>query len=265
MRYWHLLSLDAPTVAVVWSAAFAWIAHAHLPIWLLFLQALVVWSVYVVDRLLDARSSLRSGEGEDLRERHFFHWRHRAVLAPLAMAAWVASAWIVLRWMPAAAKERSSALGAASLAYFAGVHSGGLRRFATKELLVGVLFTLGCALPAWWRGRAGWPAAAAAAYFAAVAWLNCGAIEEWESGGAARGRIGRKAQRIGAAGLACAGAMVCLDGRAAALLGAGAASALLLGLLDRVGGRMSAMLLRAAADLVLLTPMLALLAQWVRR
>lgn len=268
VRYWHLLSFDAPTVAVVWSLAFAWIARARLPLWLLLLQGLVVWAVYVGDRLLDARTGLRERDGEGMRERHFFHWWHRATLAPLAVAASLASAWIALHWMPVAAKERSSVLGVASLAYFARVHSGGvrtrLRRFATKELLVGVLFTVGCALPAWSRGGAVWAVTAAATYFAVLAWLNCRAIEEWESGGVRSGIL-RKAGWIAAAGCAGAGLMACVDARAGVLLAAGAASALLLGLLDQMRGRMTAVLLRAAADLALLTPVLVLAAQWVRR
>ncbi|MFP5205613.1 MAG: hypothetical protein ACLGSH_09670 [Acidobacteriota bacterium] len=268
VRYWHLLSLDAPTVAVVWSLAFAWLAHVRLPLWLLLLQALVVWAVYVGDRLLDARTGLRQRDGEELRERHFFHWRHRAVLTPLAVLASGAAACLILRWMPVMAKERSSMLGAASLAYFARVHTGGaasrLRRFATKELLVGVLFTTGCALPAWSRGGSSWALLAAALYFAALAWLNCRAIEEWESG-ALRSGIWRKAQWIAAVGFTAAGLVVCLDARTAVLLAAGAASAFLLGALDRMRPRMSAVLLRAAADLVLLTPALVLAAQWGRR
>ncbi len=268
VRYWHLLSFDAPTVAVVWSLSFAWIAGARLPMWLLALQALVVWTVYVGDRLLDARKGLRERDGEGLRERHFFHWRHRATLTPLAMMASLGSALIALHWMPVGAKERSSVLGAASLAYFARVHSAGagtrLKRFATKELLVGVLFTIGCALPAWSRGVDGWAVSAAAAYFAWLAWLNCEAIEEWESGTGCSGIL-RKAGWFAALGCVGAALMAGLDARAAAMLAAGAASALLLGMLDSMRGRLTAVLLRAAADLVLLTPALVLAVHWVRR
>ena len=45
----------------------------------------------------------------------------------------------------------------------------------------------------------------------------------------------------------------------AALLGAGAASAVLLALLDQIRGRLTSLALRTAADLVLLTPLVLLL------
>lgn len=59
-RLWHLSSLDAPTVAIVWSLAFAWTANVRLPWWVLVLLPLGVWTVYVADRLLDARAGIQS-------------------------------------------------------------------------------------------------------------------------------------------------------------------------------------------------------------
>ena len=264
VRYWHLLSFDAPTVAVVWSLAFAWTAHVHLPLWLLLLQALVVWAVYVGDRLLDVWSGLQERDGENLRERHFFHWRHRAVLAPLAVVASCASALIVRHWMPPVAWERSSVLGAASLAYFARVHVGRvhewLARIFSKELLVGVLFTSGCALPVWSRAVVAVPVV----FFAALAWLNCWAIECWETE-RGKSRVARVAGRLSAAGCAVAGCMIAFEPRVAALLFAGAASAALLGGLDATRERMTAVMVRALADLVLLTPAAVVAVAWMAR
>ena len=73
LRLWHLTSLDAPTVAVVWTLAFARATGVQLPTWVPLLIALGTWTVYVGDRLLDARSGLRSCSFNRLRERHFFH------------------------------------------------------------------------------------------------------------------------------------------------------------------------------------------------
>lgn len=272
VQLWHLASLDAPSVALVWSMGFAWAARVRLAAWVLALQVLVVWVVYVGDRLLDARSGLRRGEDDGLRERHFFHWRHRKVLAPLAAAAGCAAAGIALRWMPAGTRDRDAVLGVASMAYFTRVHAGGVRtglsRLFTKELLVGVLFAVGCALPAWSRGSLGM-LAAPVAMFAAVAWLNCWAIEKWEAEKREPARrcaraVARAATLIALAGLAA----LTLQGanpRMAALLAAASASAALLGLLDRARERMTVVTLRAAADLVLLAPALLLLAEALRR
>lgn len=259
VRYWHLASLDAPTVAAVWSLAFAWAVRSRLPLWVLALQVLVVWTVYVGDRLLDARAGLRRW-GSELRERHFFHWRHRRLLALMAAAASCSSAAIALHWMPIRIRERDSVLAVASLAYFTRVHAGftagGVRRLFSKEVLVGVLFTAGCMLPVWshadWRALF-WPVA----FFSMLAWLNCHAIERWENG---RGSIARVAVWTAIAGIAAAALTISACPRTAGLLAAGAGCALLLAALDRLRGRMTALTLRAAADLALLTPALLLAA-----
>jgi len=191
LRLWHLASLDAPTVAVVWALAFAWAAKVKLPPWVLVLLALVTWTIYIADRLLDARNGFRTGAIHRLRERHLFHHRHRRILGPLAAASACVAVWIVVALMPPAALERNSVLAAAAVAYFSGVHTRRklpelLAHFLSKEFLVGVLFTTGCVLPALSRfvaspGSPRWPLEATAACFAALAWLNCSLIERWES------------------------------------------------------------------------------------
>ena len=263
VRLWHLASLDAPTVAVVWSLGFAWAAGIRLPLWVPVLLALVAWAVYIGDRLLDARAGLRSDVPHQLRDRHLFHWRHRRSLVPLAAAAACAAAWIVLALMPTGVRERDSLLAAAALAYFTRVHSSRnqplLRSpLLTKELLVGLLFTTGCVLPAWYRTHAAGPLAAPAVFFALLAWLNCHSIDRWESC-ASRNRTSQilaLPTLLAFAGLLLAAVLAAFQPRSAALVAAGAASALLLALLDRLRNRLSPVALRAAADLVLLTPLL---------
>lgn len=86
VRLWHLLSLDAPTVAAAWSLGFAKAAGVRLPAWVPLLLALVTWVVYIGDRLLDARTALRTEQVHQLRQRHLFHWQHRRGIFPLALA-----------------------------------------------------------------------------------------------------------------------------------------------------------------------------------
>jgi hypothetical protein len=239
-------------------------------VWVPVLLALGTWTVYVGDRLLDARTGLTSGAVRLLRERHFFHWRHRRVLAPLAVTAGAAAASLIVLLMPMAIRERNAALGTAALLYFSGVHAPGLRRLRMlpKELVVGVLFTAGCALPTLTRMRLaglpdktlGWVMALVTLY-AALAWLNCHAIEWWESE-----RMACSPHLIAAsAALGCAGAGMALllfrmaEPRLAALAACAAGSALMLGWLDRRRARLSPLALRAAADLVLLTPIACLM------
>jgi len=276
LRLGHLTSLDAPAVAGLWALCFASAARIHLPGWVPLLLVLGTWSVYVGDRLLDARRALASDQTRSLRERHYFHWRHRRLLIPLAASAAAAAATIIFSKMPAALRERDSVLALAALVYFSGVHLPGAQRriptllvpapsrlapLRSKEFLVAILFTAGCALPTLTRLHGVSTASLAAlllliAYFACLAWLNCAAIECWESGGASR--IGARALVLGGAGLlggvACAAANLPMG---LALI-AGAASALLLGVLDRRREKLTPVSLRCAADLVLLTPIVCL-------
>jgi hypothetical protein len=271
LALWHLASLDAPTVAVIWALGFAWAAGVRLPAWVPVLIALAVWAVYVADRLLDARAAPRSCATHRLRERHRFHWRHRRILAPLAVAAACAAAVLAAVFMPPGTRARNSVLAAAALLYFTRVHTGlkppaRLARLLSKELLVGLLFTAGCVLPAFSRAAAVpreplWPFTTVAVCFALLAWLNCHAIDCWES----REESPRVARILVPAGLlvltgiTLAAVLFPWRPRFCALAAAGAASALLLDLLDRLRNRLTPLAVRAAADLVLLTPLALLL------
>jgi hypothetical protein len=264
--FWHLASLDAPTVAVVWAAAFAWAVGARPQEWIFVALGLVTWCVYVADRLLDARNAFQTGQFEDLRDRHYFHWRHRRTFTPLAIGAAFTAALLVFLWLPAIGHAPDLLVGAAAVFYFAGVHSGfGLVQermiptpISSKEFLAGALFAAACALPAWsCLGSHPGGLLLAVVFFAVLAWLNCHAIACWEDG--AEGRVSGAAIRLILAGVG-AGALTCAgDPRLSCLLWLGAAAALLLALLDRLRARMTPLALRALADLVLLTPLALLL------
>ena len=265
LRLWHLTSLDAPTVAVVWSLSFAWVVGVHLPKWVPVLLAIGTWVAYVGDRLLDARADFRSGNLGALRERHFFHWRHRHILAPFACCAAVIAAGIVFSLMPAIFRERNSVLAFAALAYFSGVHVPRVRPktlapFRSKELIVGVLFTAGCAFPVFARIHVAagslWPLLLLPVFFAALAWLNCSAIDRWESVECTG--ISSAAFALATFGLLAALGFFLHQPRIAALIFAGSASAALLGLLHLRRSCITPLTLRCAADLVLLVPILCL-------
>ena len=275
LRLWHLTSLDAPTVAVMWSLAFAWVSGVQLVLWIPALQALAVWVVYVGDRLLDARGARGTLTEHALRERHFFHWRHRRVLLPLTAVASCAVAWMIFfATIPLATRERDSLLAIAGLVYFACIHAwrgdGRLTRRIpqaplSKEMLVGISFAVGCAVPTLAHTPLS-PLLPLVSYFAALAWLNCHAIERWESGFELSGMpVIASGVVLAVVGLALAVVMAAAVGpRPAALLAAGAASALLLAALDRTRKRLTPVMLRAAADAALLTPALLLILPGIR-
>jgi hypothetical protein len=274
VRYWHLTSLDAPTVAVVWTLAFSSAVEIHLPVWVPVLLGLAAWTAYILDRLLDARAAVRAGILDDMPERHRFHHLHRRTFTALAIVAAVAAAGIVWILMPVAARERNSALALAALAYFTRVHirlgdaspaPAPQKRLPIKELLVGLIFTAACVLPAASRMPQKPIAieiamAAVALAFALLAWLNCYSIDSWEGP-----TLRRKDDLPLPAILLCVGLLVAaatlawIDLHFTALLLAAAVSAGLLALLDCFRERFTPIALRAAADLVLLTPLALLL------
>ena len=287
---WHLTSLDAPTVALVWSLAFAWCSNLHLRPWTVALLALTTWSIYVVDRLLDVRAAMGKSSRRGLRPRHTFHWLHRNIMLPLALFAACIAAAILLAFLPSIIRERGSVMAIAAFTYLSGVHLGPKARsstswhphwFPNKEFCVAILFTAGCALPSWPRLHGPHVASFAAFWipvgcFAALAWLNCACIAKWEAADALPGpefAVGEEkihganqcgpshffpAVLLAIMSLIIAAIALAAHPRTAALLVACAASALFLALLHRLRDRIAPTTLRAAADLALLTPVVLL-------
>ncbi len=251
-------------VAVVWALAFAWVAGVHLDAWIPLLLACGTWTVYVGDRLLDAYRAISSEELDALQERHYFHWRHRRLLVPIACVTASVAVALVMQRMPVAARDRNAVLAVAAIMYFSGVHSPArlprwLRKVASKELLVGLLFTAGCSAPTLSRlPSANWPFFSCLAVFAALAWVNCSAIEGWESS-ETPATVSLPTIALGIGCLTASAALAFIDARASALVCCAEASALLLSLLDRTRDRISPLTLRTLADLVLLTPLVLLI------
>ena len=252
---------------MAWTLAFAWAAHIRLPAWPIAVVALAAWSVYIGDRLLDVRNARTP-----LRPRHHFHWKHRRIFLPIALAAALAAIGLVAHSMPYVARERNSVLAAAALAYFTSVHSPWrlpgrkTQHRLPKELLVGILFTLACATPTLARVNWGFNlprvlcVLLALFGYIALAWLNCHAIECWESDIVPqKSSIFHLATALTAAALlAAAVAFTAHFQREAAILVAAAFAAAMLAFLDRHKLRLNPVSLRAAADLVLLAPIVLL-------
>jgi hypothetical protein len=275
-----MASLDAPTVAIIWTLGFAFAAGVRLPLWVPALIGLVTWTVYISDRLLDSRSALASMQPSRLRHRHRFHWRHRRLLTLLAVASACSSLVIVAVYVPVATRVRGAVLGLAANAYFSGVHA---RRNPNSrlgwlpapgkmierlpftqvgnELLVAAIFTCGCMLPVWPRATLLttplWPLALVAAFFMLLVWLNYHAIGRWEAGDPAR-HISPAGFILAFTGLAVASLLATSHPAPALLVASGAGSAFLLAILNRNRHRLTPLALRASADLALLIPLVAL-------
>jgi hypothetical protein len=268
LELWHLLSLDAPTVAALWCWTLARAAQIHLPPLAPAMLAMGAWLLYVLDRLLDAVQS----EPRFLRERHLFHLRHRWAFMLAAVADLAALSVLVPARMARTTLRENAVLGGCVVVYLLVIHWGRLdrlRRLFPKELAVGAIFAAATAVPTWSRLGGGTPRRgdllALSVLFAALCWLNCVAIDAWEAPG--DGRVARnRAGSLPLLALLLAGATAAIaitpggrDGRRMlAALAAVGLSALLIGVLGRMHRRWPPLRLRALTDAVLLTPLLFL-------
>jgi len=189
--WWHLLSLDAPTVAVLWCWFFAVSFGVRLGWIVLPTLALGTWCVYVADRLLDG---LHTHDLGLLRERHWFYLRHRRFFTIAWVVAAIPLAYLILLRVQNAVRTDDIVLGMIGVLYFLLIHAFPLppARWFPKELAVGFLFAIATAVPAWARlntgqvgiaesyGQAHGTMAVAVFCFGAICWLNCVAIQVWE-------------------------------------------------------------------------------------
>lgn len=245
-RVWlwpNLLSLDAPVVALLWQMLFARCFHARVDPLPSILLVLAVWLIYSADRTLDAWT------GESPQPRHEFYRRHWRALLPLWILALGAGS--ALAWTRLTREMLNSgfALGGAVVLYFALLHLGVFQR--TKEAAVAVLFALGATLSAWAKVRTAVDIEAIA-LFSCLCWINCVAIEHWESPGESRWPIAF------AAGFVALAAGTLLLSSRPVLGGAVAASAVCFVLLDRARRHFSRDALRVLADVALLSPLFLL-------
>lgn len=268
--HWHLFSLDAPTVAVLWAWTLCHAVGAEITVSTLIVLGLGTWLLYVLDRLLDGR---RGALRTDLRERHHFHTRHRRSLLTAAAAVLGPLVWLIAR-MPAVARREDAWIFAVAAIYFTVVHQSFIRIRFPREIVVALVFASACAVPAWSvAAYAHTDLAVLDTLFAALCWLNCTAIHAWE--------LQHTEQRVGRRPLISWIALVIATASGAVLIAAlhnpaGLrvaaalfASAMLFFALDRDFRRSlkraqpeavpSALAMRVLADAILLTPVLLLL------
>jgi hypothetical protein len=243
-RLWlwpNLLSLDAPLVALLWQVLFARCFHARVELLPSVLLVLAVWLIYAADRTID------SWTGSCLRPRHLFYRRHWRALLPAWIAALAAGA--VLAWtrLSSGLLYSGVALGVAIVLYFALLHRGMFLK--TKEAAVAVLFALGATLSAWRNVRTA-ADVESIVLFSCLCWINCVAIEHWESDSRWPVAI--------AAGAVALAAVLLLFAQRPVIGGAVAASALCFVLLDCARRRFSKDALRVLADVALLSPLFLL-------
>jgi hypothetical protein len=255
-KYWHLLSLDAPTVAGLWSWLFLRAMHQHWSLVQSMLLPLGTWLIYVSDRILDG---LRA-QDDSLRDRHHFYARHRTGFVTSATVVGAFLVWAVLTHMNRVALREDLWIGSLAFLYLCAVHQW--RIHFPKELATGILFACATAVPAWSRlhGPAGKIfLAPAVVLFALLCWINCAGIERWEGGDPhpttrwASLHLRWIASAI--ALLSFAAALLAPSYSVAALYVAALVSSGLLLALDVRSSRLKPLQLRIGADAALLTPL----------
>jgi len=264
---WHLLSLDAPTVAALWTWFVAAAVHVYLPIGAPAAMALAVWMLYAADRLLDSLQ-----HDQELEARHRFHHKHRpAFLTGIAIDSVLLSG--LLYHMLPGARRLYALLGSMLFAWFLLIHARGLpgrdAHRLPKEIAVGICFPAAVFIPTVARFPAlRLPLLPHATLFAAVCSLNCLFIYAWEHPDA-RPRAHWTTRYATRHLTAFTAAVLIAAITIAAMTGikhkgpwplalACALSALALLALNRYRSRIQPITLRAAADLALLTPLLFL-------
>jgi hypothetical protein len=269
---WHLLSLDAPMVAVVWTMFTARMTHTAVPVATGVAMGLAVWLLYAADRLLDTRALDPLGEPGEFEARHFFHHRHRAAFG-VGMAIATVGLALLLPRLASDSIHLYLTEGALMAGYFVLIHAtplrGGRRRIALpKELMVGPFFAAATFIPTVARNPGlRLSLLPDAVLFAGLCCLNCLYIYAWEHPQPERDAhwtTHRAVRRLSllAGGLVLAAAALALRGEWLYPAAVGLSAVGLMGL-DEVRGSMARPALRAAADAVLLAP-LVLLPFWIR-
>lgn len=267
---WHLLSLDAPTVATLWTWFVARTIPLRLPVAALLAMFFAVWMLYAADRLLDAATSIPA----ELEARHRFHHRYSKTFITGVLIASIALA-ILLPRLETRAIHLYLILGGLLTGYFILIHAIPLAASKMtsprlpKEIAVGIFFSAATFIPTVARRPdLRLTLLGPALLFAALCSLNCLFIYAWEHPNPHPGQPAHASTRLALDHLSGITASIVV---AAAILLyltrhnqqwpiplACALSTVLLSLLHHQRRSIAPIALRAAADLALLTPFLIL-------
>jgi hypothetical protein len=236
----HVLALDAPVVAAVWQRFLGVAYGITVPVAATVSLVAVVWCIYLLDRLWDARRPSHPNT-----DRHRFAARHPRILVGLAVITFAVGA-TSAALLPIRYILIGLGVAAAVGGYLLAVHwlktRAGSRGW--KELLVGGVFAAGVAVPLAAESAAfDWLPAVGS--FGMACWWNCRLIDRWEEGRT----TGRTVGRVVGLGAAILAVYSPLPVRLALL-----AALVLLLFVDAVAPRIGLRVARVLADVVLLTP-----------
>ena len=265
LLWWHLLSLDAPTIAGMWCWSFARAFGVSLPWFAVVTLCLGTWCVYVADRLLDGWNKKSD---VTLRERHLFYLHHRHIFILALAAAALPLAYFILVRVSAPVRKDDLLLAVIGCLYFSTIRTSLAQKWIPKEIVVGVLFAMATVLPCWSRLHTNhsWMLACSIIFAALCCW-NCVAIQIWEDARAAVTSEVSPHAVTSWAGRHLRPFAICIAVLPAAmsifapavgikmLLASCSLSGILFLLMDHYGAELQGRTLRIGADLALLTPL----------
>ncbi len=268
LALWHLLSLDAPAIATLWTWFIAFTSHVVIPIASTVSMALAVWVLYAADRLMDARLlDIDPAHHEGLEARHYFHHRYRSAFLSGILLASITLALLLPR-LETVAIHLYLLLGGFVSGYFILIHATRSAHRLPKEIAVGLCFAAATFIPTVARRPdLRLPLLPSALLFATLCSLNCLFIYAWEHENISATQPIHAMTRLALRHLPALTVLLTLAGATLTLLDqapwpipcAIAYSAALLLLLHHHRHAIAPLTLRAAADFALATPLLLLL------
>jgi hypothetical protein len=175
----NLVCLDAPLVAIAWLWLFARSFGVPRQIGNAVALFLTAWLIYLADRFADA-FTLKPGPPRSLRQQ--FCLRHREIwIATLALVAGF-DAYVIWRTTAVQTFLVGAVVGVVAVVYLVANHPLGLiwRSLPAKEMVIGILFAAGTVVALLPRPVLTPALAIAVATFAALCSLNCISIAAWE-------------------------------------------------------------------------------------
>jgi hypothetical protein len=268
LALWHLLSLDAPAIAALWTWFIAFANHVVIPISSTVSMALAVWILYAADRLMDARClNIDPSHHEGLEARHYFHHRYRSAFLSGILLASIALA-LLIPHLETEAIHLYLLLGGFVAGYFILIHATRSAHRLPKEIAVGLCFAAATFIPTVARRPdLRLPLLPSALLFATLCSLNCLFIYAWEHENSPARHPVHAVTRLALHNLTALTVLLTLAGATLTLLDqtpwpipcAVAYSAALLLLLHHNRHAIAPLTLRATADFALATPLLLLL------
>ena len=178
----NLLGIDAPAVAVLWQYFFACNFRVKIPASNYLTLFFVVWVIYLVDRLLDARMLKRLNEAS---LRHSFYYRNYRSAFVLTAILTIITACLCLFFLPMELIKTGAFVGAFVVVYLLHqIWAKGLMMIVIpKEVFIGMIFAVGTTLTGHiWSGEFIPDAffSPSVIIFGVLCSMNCIAISVWE-------------------------------------------------------------------------------------